>query len=58
MKLIKLQNLKGDRVDLGEDQSRFLSDELRVLVLDSGGEALHQPVVLRASSIKCLLVAL
>ena len=30
LKWIKLRNLKGDRVDLSKDQSRFLSDELRV----------------------------
>ena len=55
---IKLRNLKGDRVDLGEDQSRFLPDELRVRFSDSSGEAFHQPVILRASLIERLLVAL
>ena len=30
LKWIKLRDLKGDRVELGEDQSRFLPDELRV----------------------------
>ena len=30
MKWIELRYLKNDRVDFGEDQSRFLSDELRV----------------------------
>ena len=38
---IKLRDLKSDRVDFGEDQSRFLTDELRVRVSDSSGEALH-----------------
>ena len=33
-------------------------DELRVLVFDSSGKALHHPVIVRASSIKRLLVGL
>ena len=41
MERIELRNLEGDRVDLSEDQTRFLTDELRVRVLDSSGEALH-----------------
>ena len=58
LKWLKLQNFEGDRVDLSKNQSRFLSNELRVLVSDSGGEALHQPVILRSSLIERLLVAL
>ena len=55
MEWIELQDLKGDRVDLGKDQSRYLPDELRVWIFDSGCETLHQPVILRASSIKRLV---
>ena len=30
LKRAELRDFKGDRIDLGEDQSRFIPDELRV----------------------------